>query len=295
MTSAQSDVTAAYLEHRELLMGIAYRILGRVADAEDVVQETWLRWAAAGQEEIRNPRAFLIRVTTNLALDRLRRIKTRREQYVGEWLPEPVLTTPEPGERVELVESVSLALLVVLETLSPLERVVFVLNEAFGLSYAELAEILGRSPAAIRQIAHRARQHVEERRERFDPDADQRRDVTERFLAAAASGELEPLLAALAPNVTLIADGGGLVRAPLRPVVGAERVARFLAAVRERQPLPAEAFRLATINGGPGIVIEVPGAAPSVIVIESRDGAIQTIYLLANPHKLRGLELRPIR
>ncbi len=289
------DATAPYLEHRDLLMGIAYRILGRVADAEDVVQETWLRWSTVKQEEVDKPRAFLIRIATNLALDRLRRIKAQHEAYVGEWLPEPILTDPDPANRVELAESVSVAMLVVLESLSPLERVVFVLNEAFGIAYTELAEILGRSPAAIRQIAHRARQHVEERRTRFDQDAERRREVTERFLAAAASGELELLIAALAPDVTLVADGGGLVRAPLRPVVGIERVARFLAAVQARQPLPAEAFRLATINGGPGIVIEAPGVPPSAVLLESRGGAIATIYFLANPQKLKGLSVPPVR
>jgi RNA polymerase sigma-70 factor (ECF subfamily) len=294
VTMVRMDATAAYLEHRNLLMGIAYRILGRVADAEDVVQEAWLRWSAVKQEEVDNPRAFLIHIATNLALDRLRRIKAQHEAYVGEWLPEPILTDPDPANRVELAESVSMAMLVVLETLSPLERVVFVLNEAFGISYAELAEILGRSAAAVRQIAHRARQHVEERRARFDQDADRRREVAERFLAAAASGELKPLVAALAPDVTLVADGGGLVRAPLRPVVGAEKVARFLVAAQARQPLPAAAFHLATINGGPGIVIEAPGVSPSVVLLDSRDGAIATIYLLANPQKLSGLSVRPV-
>lgn len=295
MASTNAAATATYLEHRDLLMGIAYRLLGRAADAEDVVQDAWLRWSKVKQDEVENPRAFLVRVTSRLALDRLRRIKARREAYVGEWLPEPLLTSPDASERVELVESVSMAMLVVMETLSPLERAVFVLNEAFAIPYDELAEILGRSSAAIRQIAHRARRHVEERRPRFDRDAATRRLVTERFLAAAANGDVKALLEVLAPGVTLVADGGGLVRAPLRPVVGVEKVTRFLLAIQAREAFPATTFHLVTLNGGPGVLIDVPDNPPAVIIFDVGDAAIQTIYLLSNPSKLAGLRMPPAR
>ncbi len=295
MASANAEPTSAYLEHRDLLIGIAYRLLGRVADAEDVVQDAWLRWTKVRQDEVENPRAFLVRITSNLALDRLRRIKARRETYVGEWLPEPLLTAPDAAERVELVESISVAMLVVMETLSPLERAVFVLNEAFGISYPELADILGRSQAAIRQIAHRARRHVEERRPRFDRDAATRGLVTERFLAAATSGDVKSLLQVLAPDVTLVADGGGLVRAPLRPVSGVDKVVRFLVAVQARESFPAETFQLITVNGGPGIVVGAPDSVPSILILDVGDGVVQTIYLVSNPNKLTGLHAQPAR
>lgn len=293
MTSVSTDASTAYLEHRDLLMGIAYRLLGRVADAEDVVQDAWLRWRTVRQDEVENPRAFLVRVTTRLALDRLRRIKARHEAYVGDWLPEPLLTTADAADRVELAESVSMAMLVVMETLSPLERAVFVLSEAFGISYAELAEILGRKEAAIRQVAHRARRHVEERRPRYDRDPAARRLVTERFLAAAANGDVQALLTVLAPGVTLVADGGGLVRAPLRPIVGAEKVLRFLVAVQAREAFPPDVFHLVTLNGGPAIVVDQHGAAPAVVILDAADGVAQTVYLVNNPEKLAGLRLRP--
>jgi RNA polymerase sigma-70 factor (ECF subfamily) len=293
MTSETMEATATYLEYRDLLFGIAYRLLGRAADAEDVVQEAWLRWTAVRQDEIENPRAFLVRITTNLALDRLRRTKARHEAYTGTWLPEPLLTAPDASERLELAESISMAMLVVLETLSPLERAVFILHEAFDLSFAELADILGRSQAAVRQIAHRARQHVHERRPRFDRDPETRERVTERFLAAASNGDLQGLLEVLAPDVTLVADGGGQVRAPLRPVYGADKVSRFLVAVQARPEFSASALHVTAINGGPGLVIETPGAPPSVVLLDVRDGAVGIIYLLANPGKLAGLHRRP--
>lgn len=297
MTTANVDATASYLEYRDLLMGIAYRLLGRLADAEDVVQEAWLRWSVVEHEQVENPRAFLVRVTSRLALDRLRRIKARREAYVGEWLPEPVLTAdaPDPSEHVELTESVSLAMLVVLETLSPLERAVFVLNEAFAVSHAELAQILGRSEVAVRQVASRARRHVEERRPRYDRDPATRRLVTERFLAAAANGDVMGLLAVLAPGVTLITDGGGVVRAALRPIYGVERVLRFLAAIQAREGFTPQDFLPLSVNGAAGVLVDQAGGYKAVVAWESRDGLVERIYLVSNPHKLAGLQLEPLR
>jgi RNA polymerase sigma-70 factor (ECF subfamily) len=293
-----------FAAHREALLGVAYRMLGQMADAEDVVQEAWLRWARAAPAEVQDARAFLVRVTTRLALDRLRRLKARREAYVGPWLPEPLLAgSREPGggdpeADAERAESVSLALLVVLETLSPLERAVFVLREAFGLSHAEVATALGRSEAAVRQLARRARDHVQARRPRFDADPDTRRRVTERFLAASAGGDLPALLAVLAPDVTLVADGGGRARAPLRPLRGAESVARFLLAVATPaltdtflrsvgvDPAAERDVRIDRVNGGPGIVIAVGDRPVTVLVLDVVDGAVQRIYLVANPDKL---------
>jgi RNA polymerase sigma-70 factor (ECF subfamily) len=245
--------------YRDLLVGVAYRILGRVADAEDVVQEAWLRWTNVDFSEVADPRAFLVRVTSRLAIDRLRRLKTRRESYVGPWLPEPVLTGRDVAEDVALAESVSMAMLVVLETLSPLEREVFVLREAFGMPYAEIAEILGRSEAAARQLGRRARDHVRERSVRFETDQETRQRVTERFLEAALGGDVEALMEVLAPGVTLVADGGGRARAPRRPVHGADNVSRFMVAIATR---PEQDLRthLARVNGGPGIVVTSGGS-----------------------------------
>src|SRR5919198_3858642 len=192
--ATHDSYAAVFDAQRPLLLGVAYRVLGRVADAEDVVQETWLRWSKVDPTTVNDPRAFLVRVATRLALDRLRRIKAQHEEYTGPWLPEPIMTQPDPVERVERTEAISLALLVVLESLSPLERAVFVLHEAFGYSHAEIADILGRNEAAIRQLAIRARNHVQARRPRFDSDPSTRREVTERFLQATSRGDLAGLL-----------------------------------------------------------------------------------------------------
>ncbi len=228
---SESTSVEAFEEHRPLLVSITYRMLGSLAEAEDVVQEAWLRWDRTDQTAIANSRAFLVRMTTRIAIDRLRQLKARRESYIGPWLPEPVLTERDVAEDVELAESVSLALLVVLETLSPLERAVFVLREAFSHSYAEIGAIIGRNEATVRQLARRARDHVAEGRARFDADQTTRQRVTEQFLAACNNGDLNALMAVLAPGVTLYADSGGRVRAPRRPVVGADKVARFFLAV----------------------------------------------------------------
>jgi RNA polymerase sigma-70 factor (ECF subfamily) len=274
--------------YRDLLVGVAYRILGRVADAEDVVQEAWLRWTNVDFSEVADPRAFLVRVTSRLAIDRLRRLKTRRESYVGPWLPEPVLTGRDVAEDVALAESVSMAMLVVLETLSPLEREVFVLREAFGMPYAEIAEILGRSEAAARQLGRRARDHVRERSVRFETDQETRQRVTERFLEAALGGDVEALMEVLAPGVTLVADGGGRARAPRRPVHGADNVSRFMVAIVTR---PEQDLRthLARVNGGPGIVVTSGGEPVAALVLDVADGVVHNIHLVANPEKLAGV------
>jgi RNA polymerase sigma-70 factor (TIGR02957 family) len=297
----ESDAIRIFDEHRDLLISIAYRVLGSVTDAEDTVQEAWLRWSKVDPAEISNPRAFLVRVTTRLAIDRLRRAKARRESYVGPWLPEPILTGRDVAEDVALAESVSMAMLVVLETLSPLERAVFVLREAFGMPYAEIGEIIGRKEEAVRQLARRARDHVQERRTRFEADQTEQHQVTEHFLEAASSGDLEALMVVLAPGVTLVADGGGRALAPRRPVRGAEKVARFLLAVATEEKSarflesigaePVADLRVypAPVNGGPGVVITSQGRPISALLLDVADGAVQTIHLVANPEKLAGV------
>jgi RNA polymerase sigma-70 factor (TIGR02957 family) len=298
----ESDAIRIFDEHRDLLISIAYRVLGSVTDAEDTVQEAWLRWSKVDPTEVSNPQAFLVRVTTRLAIDRLRRAKARRETYVGPWLPEPILTGRDVAEDVALADSVSMAMLVVLETLSPLERAVFVLREAFGMPYAEIGEVIGRKEEAVRQLARRARDHVQERRTRFEADQTEQHRVTEHFLEAASSGDLEALMGVLAPGVTLVADGGGRALAPRRPVRGAEKVARFLLAVATEEqmarflkyvgsePIVADLrVSMAPVNGGPGILV-VSGDKPiSTLVLDVSDGVVRTIHLVANPEKLVGV------
>ena len=234
--SVSPPSTDEFSAHRDTLFGIAYRMLGSVTDAQDAVQDAWLRWAAADRAAVRHPRAYLIRTISRLSLDRLRSATSRREVYVGPWLPEPLATGPDVAEEVAQADSVSMALLVVLETLSPLERAVFVLREAFELPYGEIAEALGSTEPAVRQVAHRARAHVAARRPRYASDPRAHRTVSERFLAACASGELAELVGVLAPDVTLVADGGGVARAPLMPLRGATTVARLVARCRATIP-----------------------------------------------------------
>jgi RNA polymerase sigma-70 factor (ECF subfamily) len=286
------DVTTVFEEHRNLLFSVAYRMLGTVADAEDVVQDAWLKWSAADRSDVADPKAYLIRIATNLALDRLRSARAQRETYVGPWLPEPVLTTPDVAEDVELAESVSLAMLVVLETLTPLERAVFVLREVFGFPHGEIAKALGRSEASVRQLGHRAREHVQARRPRFETGMEERRRVTERFFAAALGGDLNELMAVLAPDVTLWTDGGGKVRAALRTITGSDKVARWLVAVVDRPYAGVEpadiTVEMAKVNGVPGAVINGPAGPLAIFTVDiADDGRVGTIQLVANPDKLR--------
>ena len=295
------DAARLFNQHRELLISVAYRVLGSVTDAEDAVQEAWLRWSGVDHSQINNPRAFLVRVTTRLAIDRLRRAKARRESYIGPWLPEPILTRQDISEDAAMAESVSMAMLVVLETLSPLERAVFVLREAFGMPHSEIADVLGRKEEAVRQLARRAREHVRERRSRFEADQSEQRRVTERFLEATSTGDLEGLMAILSPGVTLVADGGGKALAPRRPVHGAEKVARFLLAVatEERtarflesvgaEPSGELRVHLAQVNGETGIVLTTGDEPISALVLEVSDSMVRTVRLVANPEKLAGV------
>jgi RNA polymerase sigma-70 factor (TIGR02957 family) len=271
-----------FVTHRGLLFTVAYEMLGSAVDAEDVLQEAWLRWSDVDQAEVRDPRAYLVRIVTRQALNRLRSLSRLREDYVGEWLPEPLLTSPDAAEDVELAENVSIAMLTVLETLGPVQRAVFVLHEVFETPYDEIADIVGKTPAAVRQIAHRARQHVAARRPRMQVDRAQQEATLERFMVAISSGDLEGLLEVLAPDVVLIADGGGLVAAARKPMTGIERVAAFLARTVE---LPDLVATTAWLNGMPGIRFDLDGEATAVsLVVEG--GRISRIYAMRNPQKL---------
>ncbi|MGC5243086.1 RNA polymerase sigma-70 factor [Streptomyces albogriseolus] len=289
--------TELFEEHRPVLMGVAYRMLGRVADAEDVVQDAWLRWSGGDRTAVREPRGFLVRITTRLAVDRLRQIKARGETYVGPWLPEPYATdfgdtVTDTAERAVLADSVSLAVLVVLETLSPLERAVFVLREAFGYPYADIAAMLDRGEAAVRQLAARARRHVDERRPRYDVDPARRRDLTERFLDAAAGGDLAGLMELLAPDVRLVGDSGGKARAPLRVLDGADHVGRFFVGVAGKG-LPDASVRVVELNGGPALLVLSGGKPDTVVQIDADGDRIRTVYVVCNPDKLAALAALP--
>ncbi|MEU6990441.1 RNA polymerase sigma-70 factor [Streptomyces sp. NPDC046465] len=293
---ATDSVTDLFEEHRSVLMGVAYRMLGRVVDAEDVVQEAWLRWSGSDHGQVREPRAYLVRITTRLAIDRLRHLQSRREAYVGPWLPEPCVTefgptVPDTAERAVLAESVSLAVLVVLESLSPLERAVFVLREAFGFPYSEIALTLDRGEAAVRQLAGRARKHVDAGRPRYRVDPAERRDLTERFLAAATEGDLDGLMSLLAPDVRLIGDAGGKTKAPLRVLETADKVGRFLystAATAVRTAAQVE-IRFVELNGAESAYILIDGKPDSVFQLDAVDGRVQNIYIVRNPDKIAAL------
>ncbi|MFI9023942.1 RNA polymerase sigma-70 factor [Streptomyces sp. NPDC053560] len=285
--------TDVFEEHRPFLQGVAYRMLGRVADAEDVVQEAWLRWSAADHDTVREPRAYLVRVTTRLAIDRLRQAQARHETYVGPWLPEPVATdfggvVPDGADRAVFTESVTLAVLVVMESLSPLERAVFVLREAFGYPYPEIAAVLERGEAAVRQLAGRARRHVEERKPRFEVNPERQRDLTERFLAAAAGDDLQGLIGLLAEDVRLVGDSGGKAKAPLRVIETSDKVGRFMVSIAKNQPADLR-FDFAALNGGFALVGRVGDRVDTVFQIDVVDGRIQTIYVVRNPDKLAGV------
>lgn len=281
-----ADAEAVFNEHRKLLFTLAYDLLGSVSDAEDVVQDTWLRWSRVDQAGVDNPRSYLTRIAVRRALDRLRALRSLREDYVGPWLPEPLVTEEE--DPVVSAESVTVGLLVVLETLSPLERAVFVLREAFGFEHAEIARILDRSPTAVRQLTHRAREHVQARRPRFAADPRLAQAAAERFVAAALGGSLTELMEVLAPDVTLWNDGGGRVRAALRPVHGPDKVARLLARVGPRYT-GLEVRWLDAAREPMCLIVSADGVKAALTFELDPAGRIRQIYGLVNPEKLRHL------
>lgn len=280
-----------FVAHRSLLFTVAYEMLGSVVDTEDVVQDTWLRWAnlgAVARADIRDPRAFLVRIVTRQALNRLRTLAQRREEYVGEWLPEPLLTSPDVAEDAELAESISFAMLTVLETLGPVERAVFVLREVFDVPYDEIAEAVGKTPAAVRQIAHRARQRVIAARPRVRVSRAEQEAVMDRFLAAVRGGDLQGLLDVLAPDVVVVADGGGVAPAANRPVEGARRVSQLLGMVAKTYA-NVEVSQM-WLNGGPAARFELAGELYGVASIVIENGRITRIYGISNPHKLTRID-----
>ncbi|MFD0356865.1 RNA polymerase sigma-70 factor [Streptomyces sp. NPDC127110] len=281
--------TEAFVRHRKLLFTVAYEMLGSAADAEDVLQETWLRWSGVDLETVRVPRAYLVRIATRQALGRLRALSRRKETYVGPWLPEPLLTAPDVAEDVELADSLSMAMMLVLETLTPTERAVFVLREVFDLGYEEIAEAVEKSPAAVRQIAHRARSHVAARRPRGVVSATETRAALDAFRRALETGDLQGLVDLLAPDVVALSDGGGIKQAMPRPVIGAEKVARLLAAgVAAFGPLmTAEPTR---VNGHPALLMRIDGEVEMVVALRIDDGLVTGLYSVRNPQKLTRME-----
>ena len=283
-----------FVVHRGLLFTVAYELLGSAADAEDVLQESWLRWATVDHTEVRDARAYLVRIVTRQSLNHLRSVARRREDYVGEWLPEPLLTSPDVAEDVELADSLSIAMLTVLETLGPTERAVFVLREVFDVPYDEIADAVGKTPAAVRQIAHRAKSHVSARRPRVRVVRSEHEEVVERLVTALNTGDLQALMDILAPDVVSVADSGGKVRgAARRPIIGGARLARYLVGglTKVEGALVASAT---WVNGESGIRIELDGQLVGVVSVAVEHGRVTHVYSIANPDKLSRLDERAV-
>jgi RNA polymerase sigma-70 factor (ECF subfamily) len=281
----REQATEAFAAHRNLLFTVAYEMLGSAADAEDVLQETWLRWTGVDLATVRDQRAYLVRITTRQALTRLRTLGRRKESYVGAWLPEPLLTAPDVADDVELADSVSMAMLLVLETLAPTERAVYVLREVFEFEYGEIAEAVGKTQAAVRQIAHRARAHVAARRPRAIVSQAETRDALDAFRRAAETGDLQGLLDVLAPDVVCLGDGGGIKQAVLRPIVGASKVARLMIAGLHRRSEQVS-LQAAHVNGYPALFILLDGEIDTVVAVRIDNGLITGLYAVRNPEKL---------
>jgi len=278
----------AFDRYRPLLFSIAYRMLGSVADAEDVVQESYLRWRRACEREVRSPKAYLSTVVTRLCVDHLRSAKVRRERYVGPWLPEPLLVEEGSGveDAVVMDDSLSMAFLVLLESLTPAERAVFLMREVFGYEYEEIARTVGKSEANCRQIARRAKQSVAARRPRFESSPEQEERLIEGFLEACLGGDVEGLVSLLSEDVTLWSDGGGKTRAALNPIHGADKVSRFFSGILRKAP-PGLVVRWARVNGRTGLVGYFEDGSPqSVTTFDAAEGRIRAIRLVINPEKL---------
>jgi len=282
-------MTDVFTDNRGLLFSVAYRLTGSVADAEDIVQDSWLRWSSTDTDQVRAPVPYLVKTVTNLALNQLTSARARRETYVGPWLPEPLLTSEDAAEEVEMADSVSMAMLVVLESLSPLERAVFVLGDVFGYGQAEIAGMLDRDPAAVRQLAHRAREHVQAHRPRYATDDATRADVVARFLAACNGADLNELMAVLAPDVTAWSDGGGKVAAARRPVVGADNVARWFMGILRKTETQGMSVEPVRINGELSLLGTVEGVPIGSVHFDVDGDRIAGLRLVINPDKLRGL------
>jgi len=284
---------ALFEEHRQLLFNIAYRMLGTVMDAQDMVQNTFIRWHQTPTTEIQSPRAWLTTVITRLCINHLQSARVQRESYVGPWLPEPLVSdsAPQPDENLQLADSLSLAFLVLLETLTPTERAVFLLREVFDCEFAEIATIVDRTETNCRQILTRARKHVENRRPRFDAAPEKAEELLEKFERAVKEGEVENLIDLLASDVVLITDGGGKARAILHPVAGAQPLARLFIQARRKFAAPTEVTFHATVNGLPGLVAFENGQAKRVIALGLQQGRIHSVFIITNPDKIRHLTL----
>jgi RNA polymerase sigma-70 factor, ECF subfamily len=289
VNSPASDAGAVFEAERRHLMGLAYRMLGSLTEAEDAVQEAYLRWHAVDRGTVASPRAFLSTVVTRLCLDQLKSARTRRETYVGPWLPEPVLDTAalDAETASEYAQDLSVALMLTLERLSPLERAAFLLHDVFDLDFAGVAQALGRSEAACRQLAARAREHVRAERPRFTPSAEEGVRLAEAFRGAAKSGDASAMAQLLAADAVLYSDGGGKRLAALNPIYGADKIARFFAGVMKKEDALGWRVRAARINGLPGYVFADAEGALRTVAFEFRDGRIAAVYLVVNPDKLQ--------
>lgn len=281
-----TDRDTLFESRRGPMTGLAYRMLGSRADAEDVVQDAWLRWRGVDEDEVANPAGFLNKVVTRLCLDRLKSARARREVYVGEWLPEPVVDDDHP----DLGEDLSVAFLLALERLTPLERAAFLLHDVFDASFADVARTLGRTEAACRQLAARAREHVRTAKPRYRPSAEEEQRLTRAFLAAAMGGDETLLRGVLAQDVVMHSDGGGLAKATINPVFGLEKAIRLVMGLKKKFPTPDDTVaRLARINGAPGIVLSHEGVVFQTMGLEIADGRIVAVYTMRNPEKLARL------
>ncbi|MEL6320500.1 MAG: RNA polymerase sigma-70 factor [Cyanobacteria bacterium J06626_14] len=278
-------------QYRSLLFAIAYRMLGSIMDAEDMVQETFLRWQQTSKQTVKSTKAYLTTIVTRLCIDQLRSARVQREEYVGPWLPEPIVADPasDPYAMAELADSLTIAVLVLLERLSPLERAVFLLREAFGYDYNEIGQIVEKTAANCRQIARRARQHLAAQRPRFQASLQEQEQLTRKFMRACQKGDLQELLDLLAKDITLWSDGGGQVVACLKPLHGAAKVAGFLRAIYRRGQRLGSGYEvtLAQVNSQPGIIYTLDGNVASVVAIEITDDRIQSLYFMRNPNKLK--------
>lgn len=284
------DQLETFNQYRSLLFAIAYRMLGSAMDAEDIVQEAFLRWQQVNPMEIESPKAYLTTITTRLSLDQLRSARAQREVYVGPWLPEPLLTESEPeaAEIAGQADSLSIAFLVLMENLSPVERAVYLLRQVFDYDYPEIGRIVGKSEVYCRQIVSRARQHLASRRPRYEVLPGQQQRLNQQFAQACFNGDLSGLTAILAEDIVLQADGGGKIKAAMRPIYGPDRVARFLLGILSKI---SAGFTIhpTQINGQPGIIIYVDAQPQNVMILDIIGERIGRIYVVVNPDKLRGL------
>ena len=286
MRDTPMDQAEIFEQYRKLLFSIAYRMLGSVSEAEDMIQETFLRWQSVSGSKVRSPKAYLSAVVTRLCVDRLRASKTRREEYVGPWLPEPLLTEPDGSDAVMLDESLSMAFLILMESLTPTQRAVFLMREVFDYDYPEISHVVGKSEDNCRQLAHRAREAVAARRPRFESSREQEERLAQRFVEACSNGDMQDLLAVLSEDIVLYSDGGGKVHAALKPVYGPENVSRFLFGILGKTP-PGFTTGMARINGHPGVIGYTNGQPMSVVALDAAGGQVQAIRIVVNPEKLK--------